>query len=364
MPHDFLLKARSNPDLQDFCDYLTKPLQILEELEYRYKSLPLETKVKPINMMMHLKIDKILNQYLPNMVDNYCDFSFKYRNEHLIKTIKTKERDVSYTVKEVLLQNLAKLVEEIHVLEEDFNENNKFKLLVQEKILNHLGYATDLDDSPSKIVLENKFKYQDQEIFKKPVKELPKEVIKQLPQIPQAQTVNIEKKSFDSSRILEFCLVFGFIAVILTATFTMYGKVKVENQILAEVNNINVLQSGIKSLYTAKESYTGLNNKIISSARIVPDLMAYNDNVNNSFGGTVSVKASANSSQFDIVYEALPDTACKKLVQDVSAKFSKVMIGAYTIQDFKENIFLDPKKLSDVCSLSSTKKESIIFTSS
>lgn len=60
MTHDFLLKAKSNPDLQDFCEYLIKPLQILEELEYRYKNLPLDVKVKHINMALHLKVEKIM----------------------------------------------------------------------------------------------------------------------------------------------------------------------------------------------------------------------------------------------------------------------------------------------------------------
>ena len=352
MKYDFLLKARSNPDLQDFCDYLTKPLQTLEELEYRYKSLPLDIKVKSENMMIHLKIDKIINKYLPNMVDNYCDFSFKYRNENFVKAVNTKDGEKSYTAKEVLLQNLSKLLEEINVLEEEFNGNNKFQLLVQEKILTNLGYATDLDESPSKIVLENKFKYKAEDIFKKTLKELPKKV-----------KANLASTIYNGTSFVEVLLVVGFIALAGVMVFNTHIKIELKSKITTETVNLNMLTGKIKLLYSAKEDYTSLNNTIIYSARIVPDTMTYNNSITNSFGGTVSVKPSINPSEFDIVYAGVPNTACNKLVENVSAKFSKITIGAYTIQDAKENISFNPIKLSDVCNLNSTRNANIVFTS-
>ena len=321
MKYDFLLKARSNPDLQDFCDYLAKPLQTLEDLEYRYKNLPLDIKVKSENMMINLKIDKIVNKYLPNMVNNYCDFSFKYRNENFVKAVNNKDGEKSYTAKEVLLQNLSKLLEEINVLEEEFNGNNKFQLLVQEKILTNLGYATDLDESPSKIVLENKFKHKAEDIFKKPTKKSPKEIIKDT---PDSETSTDSGISF-----LELLLAFGAVAlmgavVLMGATASsIHSKLELESEVTTEVVKLNMLANGTKMLYATKENYTSLNNTIIYSAKIAPDAMTYNNSITNSFGGRVSVKPSINPSEFDIVYVGVPNTACNKLVKNVSAKFSQ-----------------------------------------
>ena len=96
MNPDFYLKAISNPDMQDFFSYLEKPLDIIEELQYSYKLLSVEEKVKNNNMIVYLKTDKMMKKYLPEIVDNFCSFSFKYRNEEIVKTEETKNQLIEF----------------------------------------------------------------------------------------------------------------------------------------------------------------------------------------------------------------------------------------------------------------------------
>lgn len=161
MNYEFLIKAQSQPDLADFCEYLKKPLSILEDIQQRYKKLQLNNKVKPENVETYHKVDSILEKHLPDMVDNFCDFSFDFRNN--------KKLDMdgysSLTAKELLLKNLAKVIEEIEIIEKDFNKNNSFHAVVQNKILNSYGYKPELcletgSVVKKKIELNNQFDYE------------------------------------------------------------------------------------------------------------------------------------------------------------------------------------------------------------
>ena len=161
MSYDFLKKAQLEPDLNDFCEYLKKPLLILEEIQTHYKNLQLTKKVDPNNLETYHKVDVILEKHLPEMVDTYCEFSFDFRNN--------KNLDMqgysSLTAKELLLKNLAKVIEEIEIIEKDFNKNNSFNAVVQNKILETYGHKPQLCLETGKVIsnnlkLDNKFDYE------------------------------------------------------------------------------------------------------------------------------------------------------------------------------------------------------------
>lgn len=246
--YEFLEKARLEPDLQDVVQYLNKPLNRLEELLYKYEQINLQAKTKLENMEVYRRIDKILHQHLPYLIDTYCNFSISYRNTKLIKQIKEKEELKNYTAKDLLLRDLSKIMEEINILEDKFNDNNKVHFLVNNRILSDFGNQTEILPSKQQqqvaVQLENKFNYQNYEhVFVKPNTSTP-----QAPPV-----VNLVEKQEDDIKTSEnffellsgMLLVTGFIVLALFLIFTIGNIVHKNNNlnsayelVLTEKHNI------------------------------------------------------------------------------------------------------------------------------
>lgn len=268
MSYDFLKKAQLQPDLNDFCEYLKKPLSILEEIQIHYKKLQLTKKVEPSNLETYHKVDVILEKHLPEMVDTYCDFSFDYRNSKSINI-----NDISLTPKELLLKNLAKVIEEIEIIEADFNRNNSFNAVVQNKILEDYGHKPQLCLESGKVVsnnlqLDNKFDYEEftkNNQFKKP--NLSKA------EIPKKEDANLTQEASRgvgmSAGLLEIIMVLGLVVILATGTMTMYSGTR--NAQLEQLFQYNILriQEGVHNLYVNRPSVEGLNNKILIESGIV-----------------------------------------------------------------------------------------------
>lgn len=329
MKPDFYLKAISNPDMQDFCSYLEKPLDILEELQYRYRLLSVEEKVKHHNMIIYLKIDKMMNKYLPEMVNNFCEFSFKYRNEEIVKTEETKEGLKAYTAKEVLLQNLGKLIEEINVIESDFNQNNKFNLLVQKELLTNLGYVPEiqLDSSPSKkVVLENQFKYEPSiklDIFKKPDFDNDK-IFEEV----------ISEKTDKGLSLIEVLLVLGFIGLSIVGTLAIYDKVRSQQQLLTEVEHVKLLKKGTQNLFSVQGNYTSLSNSVLNEGGVTPyEMRGDKDNkvIKDVWGNDINIKPvnlnNKDNQGFEIIYSNVDLKNCSELVSSLSTNFNEIKVN-------------------------------------
>jgi Tfp pilus assembly major pilin PilA len=224
-------------------------------------------------MIIYLRIDKIINQYLPNMVDNFCSFSFDYRNQEIVKTDNTKNGEVKYTAKDMMLLNLSKLIQEIKQIEKEFNEQNKFSLLVQEKLMTNLGYELefDLDKTVKLPELKNQFNY---EIFKKDKKKIVKNPIKEkktdeldeifsnhevkekIKDISSVQPLNDSFTLFGSFTLIELLLVVGFIALAAVGVFVITEKVNAKAYAEQMISEIKTVENNIKLKY-ANESNIG-----------------------------------------------------------------------------------------------------------
>jgi Tfp pilus assembly protein PilE len=269
MTYDFLIKAQAQPDLKDFCDYVKKPLMVLDDILYRYKELQLAKKVEQYNLETYHKCDVILQKHLPEMVDNFCNFSFDYRNNKKIQV----SSNTLLTPKELLLKNLAKVIEEVEVIEKDFNRNNSFNAVVQNKILEQYGYQPELCLETGKVVksnieLDNKFDYEkfvEKNEFKKPkVESIKKEEPKKVEEVKE----EVATRSGGGISMIELSLVLTIVGLLGGVTYSMYKNTYNEAQKNRLTENILNLERGVKTVYANHGDYKGINNTLIIDSYI------------------------------------------------------------------------------------------------
>ncbi|MDQ2309640.1 type 4 pilus major pilin [Pluralibacter gergoviae] len=144
-------------------------------------------------------------------------------------------------------------------------------------------------------------------------------------------------KSQKGFSLLELLLVLGIIAALVVAAFIVYPKVQASQRAQAESNNIATIQAGVKSLYTASSSFTGLTNSVAVQAKIFPDNMLVGSGTEakpvNAFKGNVLVKedstgpSKAKGSSFTITYENVPAAECTKIITAAAGNFYTAGVG-------------------------------------
>lgn len=333
MSYDFLKKAQSQPDLNDFCEYLKKPLSILEEVKDKYKSLQVSKQTEENNIELYHKVDMILVKHLPEMVNNYCNSSFDYRNN---KTIDIN--NVSITPKELLLKNLAKVIEEIELIEIDFNRNNSFNALVQNKVLENYGYKPELSLETGKIVknnieLANQFDYEEfvkKNQFKKPdliKKEEPIVVSRE-----KKEVVKEEKKSSGGGFFGEIMILLTICVILMLATMHFYGNSMNSAKEFNFLKNITNTQARIHALYANRLHYKGLNEQVLLNSMI-----ATPDELYTPWSTKIEVSSNTIASNDDSLMFKVPlskddiDFSCKTLFK-ASESFDVVKVGSITVK--------------------------------
>jgi hypothetical protein len=269
MTYEFLNKAQSQPDLVDFCEYIKKPLSILNDINYRYKELQLTKRVEPENLETYYKVDVILEKHLPEMVDNFCNFSFDYRNSKNIDI-----GDICITPKELLLKNLAKIIEEVQIIETDFNRNNSFHAVVQNKFLNNYGYQSQLglekeQVTSNNIQLENKFNYQDfvENNDFKHLKKIELNLSEEQKSItenkqPLAQWINSKLSKMNNFHKL--CIGIGTLVCLSVGSYIYYDSQKNDRLI----SNLSILQAETQKLHKDKNYEKVSMNELLAEAEI------------------------------------------------------------------------------------------------
>lgn len=146
------------------------------------------------------------------------------------------------------------------------------------------------------------------------------------------------KKSKKGFSLLELLLVLGIIAALVVAAFIVYPKVQASQRAEAESSNIAAIQAGVKSLYAASPSYTGLTTQVGVQANVFPDNMLSGSGSDatpiNVFKGEVTLAAAATGpsktagSSFTITYNSVPANECAKIVSSIGPNFDSVTVGS------------------------------------
>jgi type II secretory pathway pseudopilin PulG len=156
------------------------------------------------------------------------------------------------------------------------------------------------------------------------------------------------KKQSKGFTLIEILLVVGFIALASVGVYTIYNKVQISNNANAESRNIDLIRSGVKSLYASQTNYGAAAanlNTILNNARIVPEVMNGGQtgtaNITNSFGGAVTVTVvglnGGTNNAFRITYAQVPAAVCTKLAASAAAQFDAVTAGGSNVKTFGVN---------------------------
>lgn len=181
------------------------------------------------------------------MIDSFCNFSFEYRNKNQIKV-----NEDFYTPKEILLKNLAKIIDEVEILEKQFNENNSINFIVQNKIISNYGYQPEIQLGNKELIkngtiLDNKFNYEDyisNYKFKKSLatdntnnSDIKNKNLDTTDEVEEGTLVG--NKSNSGVGMVEITLILGFIVLVLTMFTTIYSAT--HNTLIEENMKENIL---------------------------------------------------------------------------------------------------------------------------
>lgn len=319
---NFYQLAKNQPDLQDVCEYLKHPMAVLEDILARLEEAPLPVKTSMEHQKIYYECDKLIHQYFPSLIENYCDLSLDYRNSTIIKTVKDEEETKNYTAKELLLHNIEKLTEETLLLSNRFNESYSYEFLVKNRMVSQLGLPPQVDGLQIEyeiepVKLDNQFDYNN---FKKHTSKedfLKKRVEKEIPPPPPAPPARLSPEPTGGSvSLIEVMLIFTFFSLLIIATFVMYQKTisSVENQKLKATNS--------EITYYAKSNIKDDPNFNLSFL-----------NRKGPFNSDVSVKLDQLNSEkaLNIQYANLDGASCVSVASDLKM-FSMIENKPYEIQ--------------------------------
>lgn len=191
--YNFIQQAYNQPDLSDAMKSLAKLIYRLEFIQNRIAKSE-ELKRNPEIRRIDLTCNQILDKHLPELMDEYCKLSVKYRNEVSVKEKKTREGIKQLTSKDILLADLGHLLEESDILEKNLNDNSNHDFLAKSSFITEsFGVQPKIhlegDEPEKKINIENEFDaggYQDmemQEFFSEFFKKYPEQKIQNKPVI-------------------------------------------------------------------------------------------------------------------------------------------------------------------------------------
>jgi hypothetical protein len=220
--YNFIQQAYNQPDLSDAMKSLAKLIYKLEFIQNRIAKSE-ELRKNPEIKKIDLTCNQILDKHLPELMDEYCKLSVKYRNEISVREKKTREGMKPLTSKDILLADLSHLLEESDILEKSLNDNTNHDFLAKSSFITEsFGIQPKIllqgDEAEKKISLENEFdsgEYQDmemQEFFSEFFKKYPEKKVQAKPVI-KSRALEEEKKpeikksedmsAFSSSGIVE-----------------------------------------------------------------------------------------------------------------------------------------------------------------
>ena len=122
--------------------------------------------------------------------------------------------------------------------------------------------------------------------------------------------------------MIEMLGVLAIVGVLSVGGIAGYSKAMNKFKTNKLIDQVNMMSTNIRTLYSSQRNYTGLNNEIGIKTGIVPAEMFSPTDTNyvitNAFGGTVLVKASATSGDengaYVIAVDGVPAASCISIV--------------------------------------------------
>lgn len=366
MNFQFYNELIKQPDVEEVIQELLPSLKTLENLNEKLKQLPKDDLKTASFAEVSNKVERLINKHFPNLVHDYCKLSLEYRNTAIIKRETAKDGINEYTAKDILLKNLSKLIEEIHVADHEFNDNYSHKLLVQNRIVNDLGVQKNLleieTENVKPVELKNKFDYKNF-IKNNPLpnieKQNPTQVLK--PVIPSAEKK--QKKPSVFSKIISNIVPVGIIVLFLGSFggtfYMMYSGTQNHIDVMNTAKTMMELNNDIRNIYydsTEQINYKDLNLEKLREYKFVSDLSIVDGKYANKFEGQYIIKPYTlenKNDSYSVETTNLSEKTCIKLAKEISPAFIRLTINDKIIRESPTAV--DLNSIITACSLDQNK---------
>ena len=123
--------------------------------------------------------------------------------------------------------------------------------------------------------------------------------------------------------MIEMLGVLAIVGVLSVGGIAGYSKAMNKFKTNKAIDQVNMISTNIRTLFSSQRNYTGLNNKLAVKANLIPTEMydttqASPSAITNAFGGEVDVHAAATSSDttgaYVIYFAGVPATSCISFV--------------------------------------------------
>lgn len=270
--YNFLEKISQEPDLKDDVgQYIVKPLMALYDLEEKIKKLKLNSKTKKNNLDLQFDVEDLSNRRLPQIFDEYCSFPIDYRNQEKISLL----NKTTGTLKEMLLDNLSKIIQEIHGLQKKFYKENQVNFIVQSSYIDTKAQA--FEGTPVEI-LENKFDYEKfQTMFLNGLNDEKKQnnlvkvdininnkTIDLNKTVSENKNENIEPAT-EGMSLVQFLLVLGVVAIVMIAVMVSYQNVSNSLERNMAIKTLNKIGSDSESFVEQKTPLNAVFNTLVQT---------------------------------------------------------------------------------------------------
>lgn len=123
--------------------------------------------------------------------------------------------------------------------------------------------------------------------------------------------------------MIEMLGVLAIVGVLSVGGIAGYSKAMNKFKTNKVIDQVNMISTNVRTLFSSQRDYTGLNNTVAVNAGLVPGEMydqkasttiGASSGITNAFGGAVKIKAVTGNASYYIYFEGIPASSCAAFV--------------------------------------------------
>jgi hypothetical protein len=180
--YEFLQKANDQSDLTGLMPALTRIVLKIDEINGYINNIK-DKKASVQLIECQSKCQQIIKKHLPDLITHYCALTPSYRVKATVNVIKNVEGEKKLTTRDLLTENIARILEEVEIIEKNINENQLGDFMTRSHIIDEaFGVKPQVhlhgDEPMQKISLSHQV---ETEVSEEQNNELIMEMINQIP---------------------------------------------------------------------------------------------------------------------------------------------------------------------------------------
>lgn len=180
--YEFLQKANDQSDLTGLMPALTRIVLKIDEINGYINNIK-DKKASVQLIECQSKCQQIIKKHLPDLIAHYCALTPSYRVKATVSVIKNVEGEKKLTTRDLLTENIARILEEVEIIEKNINENQLGDFMTRSHIIDEaFGVKPQVhlhgDEPMQKISLSHQV---ETEVSEEQNNELIMEMINQIP---------------------------------------------------------------------------------------------------------------------------------------------------------------------------------------